>query len=240
MLTQYLVLVIKINLYYVKNPKYLIKIRTTFPLYLVLYFFTTKYPHFYLFIYFFQTLCTSYSMAFFSLYTEKERAVESLVAGLYVQWNMLPHKDGNSDHYTGEKQWKKFVKLISRKIKWTCLNNSEKKSWLWFHEKSSRTSCQYIRMEILAAMVQARLINMRKSPPVAASAGVILPRVHLGEVAWKNSLSRINSFGWKKWIFIKIMIAMKAILRYVHICKMFIFNLKNRILLFPDVNLQIS
>ena len=31
-------------------------------------------------------------MAFFSLYTEKERAVESLVAGLYVQWNMLPHK----------------------------------------------------------------------------------------------------------------------------------------------------
>ena len=90
-----------------------------------------------------------------------------------------------------------------------------KKLWLWFHEKSSRTSCQYIRMEILAAMVQARLINMRKSPPVAASAGVILPRVHLGEVAWKNSLSRINSFGWKKWIFIKIMIAMKAILRYV-------------------------
>ena len=37
-------------------------------------------------------------MAFFSLYTEKERAVESLVAGLYVQWNMLPHKDGNSDN----------------------------------------------------------------------------------------------------------------------------------------------
>ena len=169
-------------------------------------------------------------MAFFSLYTEKERAVESLVAGLYVQWNMLPHKDGNSDHYTGEKQWKKIVKLISRKIKWTCLNNSEKKSWLWFHEKSSRTSCQYIRMEILAAMVQARLINMRKSPPVAASAEVILPWVQPGEVAWKNSLSKINSFGWKKWIFIKIMIAMKAILRYVHICKMFIFNLKNRII----------
>ena len=111
MLTQYLVVVIKINLYYVKNPKYLIKIRTTFPLYLLLYFFTTKYTHF-IYFSFFQTLCTSYSMAFFSLYTEKERAVESLVAGLYVQWNMLPHKDGNSDNSE-----KKFVKLISRKIK---------------------------------------------------------------------------------------------------------------------------
>ena len=63
MLTQYLVVVIKINLY---NPKYLIKIRTTFPLYILLYFFTTKYTHF-IYFSFFQTLCTSYSMAFFSL-----------------------------------------------------------------------------------------------------------------------------------------------------------------------------